>query len=87
MPIRQALVVLTRSTQSKKVALGKLTPLAKAATLVELSSHVPPRFHKGAAFGDLARAIGALKIKKNLYNEFRTTRKPKASSLLFFLLH
>ena len=62
------ILTLGRSTQSKKVILGKLIPLTEAPTLVEVFRQVSPRLDKGVAFGGLVKVLYTLKIKRNYIN-------------------
>ena len=62
------ILTLGSSTQSKNVILGKLTPLAEVATLVQVFYQVSPTLNKGAVFGGLVKVLFTLNIwKKSLF--------------------
>ena len=60
------ILTLGSSTQSKNVILGKLTPVAEVATLVQVFYQVSPTLNKGAVFGGLVKVLFTLNIRKKL---------------------
>ena len=51
------ILTLEKSAQSKKVILGKLTPLTEAPILPEVFSEVSPMLNKGVVLGGLVKSL------------------------------